>query len=123
MAKSTFQPHGPGALSYWKLFKNNFAKIAPIISYISKMPASSSSLERIFSEISRKGWVPARFNRKIFFSLFKCSARQPYHKLVKTDVHFFAKHLLLSNKVRTNLDDLSRKSSNSNKYSLFKHEP
>ena len=59
MVKSPFQPQGPDALTYWITYKNNFSKIAPILPYISKMPASSSSLERIFSEISRKGWVSA----------------------------------------------------------------
>ena len=51
---SSFQPQAPPARTYWALYKNAFPKLYPIVSLISKVPASSSSLERIFSEISRK---------------------------------------------------------------------
>lgn len=54
MMKSAFTPHGPSANIYWNLYKSNFPKIYTIFRNISKLPASSSSLERIFSEISRK---------------------------------------------------------------------
>lgn len=54
MMASPFQPHGPTAHTYWDLYKTYFPKIDPIFRFVSKLPASSSSLERIFSEISRK---------------------------------------------------------------------
>ena len=54
MMMSSFQPQGPPARSYWALYKNAFPKLYPIVSLVSKVPASSSSLERIFSEIGRK---------------------------------------------------------------------
>ena len=54
MTNSAYQPDGPGAQTYWNTYKNNFFKLYPVYQLLSNIPASSSSLERIFSEISRK---------------------------------------------------------------------
>ena len=54
MAKSPFRPDSAGAQAYWTLFKNNFSKLYPVYQLVARYPASSSCLERIFSQISRK---------------------------------------------------------------------
>ena len=49
-----FKPYGPDALAYWDVMINNSPKLYKIVKKLSLMPTSSSSLERIFSDLSHK---------------------------------------------------------------------
>ena len=45
---------GPMAMKYWENFDKNFGKLATCARFIFKAPGSSSAIERVFSQISRR---------------------------------------------------------------------
>ena len=54
LMETSFKPWSPNSLAYWKLYTNSFTKLSKIAKRLSYIPTSSSSIERIFSELSQK---------------------------------------------------------------------
>ena len=54
LANSPFKPYGSESMAYWDLMTNNSPKLHKIVKKIAMIPTSSSSLERVFSQLSHK---------------------------------------------------------------------